>query len=69
MEDALTFDEPPAWYHSARNLLGETLLEAGRPAEAAAAFRDDLRYLRETGWSLSGLERALRAQGKAAGSR
>ena len=65
MEDALTFDEPPAWYHSARNLLGETLLEAGRPAEAAAAFRDDLRYLRETGWSLSGLERALRAQGKA----
>ncbi len=64
MEDALTFDEPPAWYHSARNLLGETLLDAGRPAEAAAAFRDDLRYLRETGWSLSGLERALRAQGK-----
>jgi tetratricopeptide (TPR) repeat protein len=64
MEDALTFDEPPAWYHSARNLLGETLLEAGRPAEAAAAFRDDLRYLRETGWSLSGLERALRAQGR-----
>jgi tetratricopeptide (TPR) repeat protein len=63
MEDALTFDEPPAWYHSARNLLGETLLDAGRPAEAAAAFRDDLRYLRETGWSLSGLERALRAQG------
>jgi tetratricopeptide (TPR) repeat protein len=64
MEDALTFDEPPPWYHSARNLLGETLLEAGRPAEAAAAFRDDLRYLPETGWSLSGLERALRAQGK-----
>jgi hypothetical protein len=40
------------------------LLEAGRPADAAAAFRDDLRYVRETGWSLSGLERALRADGK-----
>jgi tetratricopeptide (TPR) repeat protein len=64
MEDALTFDEPPPWYHPARNLLGEALLEAGRPGEAAAAFRDDLRYVRETGWSLSGLERALRAEGK-----
>jgi tetratricopeptide (TPR) repeat protein len=65
MEDALTYDEPPPWYHSARNRLGETLLLAGRPAEAAAAFRDDLRYVRETGWSLSGLERALRAAGQA----
>jgi tetratricopeptide (TPR) repeat protein len=64
MEDALTYDEPPPWYHSARNMLGEALLEAGRPADAAAAFRDDLRYVRETGWSLSGLERALRAEGK-----
>jgi tetratricopeptide (TPR) repeat protein len=64
MEDALTYDEPPPWYHSARNMLGETLLEAGRPAEAAVAFREDLRYVRETGWSLSGLERALRADGK-----
>jgi tetratricopeptide (TPR) repeat protein len=65
MEDALTYDEPPPWYHPARNMLGEALLEAGRPADAAAAFRDDLRYVRETGWSLSGLERALRADGKA----
>jgi len=64
MEDALTYDEPPPWYHSVRNRLGVTLLEAGRPAEAAAAFRDDLRHVRETGWSLSGLERALRADGK-----
>jgi tetratricopeptide (TPR) repeat protein len=64
MEDALTYDEPPPWYHPARNMLGEALLEAGRPADAAAAFRDDLRYVRETGWSLSGLERALRADGK-----
>jgi tetratricopeptide (TPR) repeat protein len=64
LEDALTYDEPPPWYHSARNMLGETLLEAGRPADAAAAFHEDLRYVRETGWSLSGLERALRADGK-----
>lgn len=64
LEDGLTYDEPPPWYHSARNLLGEALLDAGRPGEAEAAFREDLRFVRETGWSLSGLERALRAQGK-----
>jgi tetratricopeptide (TPR) repeat protein len=63
-EDALTYDEPPPWYHSARNFLGEALLEGGRAAEAEQAFRDDLRFVRETGWSLDGLERALRVQGK-----
>jgi pimeloyl-ACP methyl ester carboxylesterase/tetratricopeptide (TPR) repeat protein len=62
-EDALTYDEPPPWYHSARNFLGEALLEAGRAAEAERAFREDLRVVPETGWSLDGLERALRAQG------
>jgi tetratricopeptide (TPR) repeat protein len=64
LEDALTYDEPPPWYHSARNRLGEVLLTAGRPSDAEAAFREDLWFVRENGWSLSGLERALRAQGK-----
>lgn len=64
LEDALTYDEPPPWYHPVRNLLGEALLDAGRPAEAEAVFREDLRFVRETGWSLAGLERALMAQGK-----
>lgn len=64
LEDALTYDEPPPWYHSVRNLLGEALLDAGRAVEAEAAFREDLRFVRETGWSLAGLERALRKQGK-----
>jgi pimeloyl-ACP methyl ester carboxylesterase/tetratricopeptide (TPR) repeat protein len=63
-EDALTYDEPPPWYHSVRNVLGEALLEAGRAADAEQAFREDLRFVRETGWSLDGLERSLRAQGK-----
>jgi tetratricopeptide (TPR) repeat protein len=64
LEDALTYDEPPPWYHPVRHVLGHVLLAAGQPAQAEAAFRDDLRQLRETGWSLRGLERALRAQRK-----
>ena len=57
------------WYHSGRATGSATsLLDAGRAGEAEAAFRDDLRFVRETGWSLSGLERALRAQGKTARS-
>ena len=64
LEDALTYDEPPPWYHSVRNMLGIVLLDAGRAREAETAFVQDLGILRETGWSLSGLERALRAQGK-----
>ncbi|HYD51363.1 MAG TPA: hypothetical protein VEA99_02000, partial [Gemmatimonadaceae bacterium] len=63
-EDAFTYDEPPPWYHSTRHLLGTTLLAAGRLAEAEAAFRDDLRAYRENGWSLAGLEQALRRQGR-----
>jgi len=61
-EKLLTYDEPPPWYHSTRHLLGTALLATGRTAEAEAAFRDDLRVFRENGWSLAGLERALRAQ-------
>ena len=63
-EDALTYDEPPPWYHSTRHLLGTTLLSLGRETAAEAAFRDDLRTYRENGWSLAGLERALRQQGR-----
>ena len=65
LEDALTYDEPPPWYHSTRHQLGAALLDAGQLAAAETVFREDLRFLRDTGWSLWGLERALRAQGKA----
>ena len=64
LEEALTYDEPPPWYQPVRNLLGEVLLKAGRPQDAEAAFLEDLRFVRENGWSLSGLERALAAQGR-----
>lgn len=66
IEDSLTYDEPPAWYHSTRNLLGDALISAGRAAAAQQAFEKDLRFLRETGWSLAGLKHALELQGKTA---
>ena len=66
LEDELTYDEPPPWYQPVRQLLGDVLLAADRFGEAEAAYRDDLRWVRENGWSLAGLERALRAQGKTA---
>jgi hypothetical protein len=40
------------------------LLTAGRPAEAESVFREDLERFPENGWSLYGLAKALRAQGR-----
>ncbi|HEX8502252.1 MAG TPA: hypothetical protein VF659_16845 [Pyrinomonadaceae bacterium] len=65
-EDALAYDEPPGWYHPlSRESLGGALLLDGRPAEAEAVFREDLRRNRRNGRSLYGLSQSLRAQGKA----
>ncbi len=65
LEDALHYDEPPAWMIPARHSVGANLLRAGKPAEAEQVYRDDLKKLPENGWSLFGLAQALRAQGKA----
>jgi tetratricopeptide (TPR) repeat protein len=62
LEDALTYGEPPDWSVPVRQELGMVLLEAGRSAEAEQAFREDLKRFPDNGWSLAGLERALRAQ-------
>jgi len=62
--DALTYNEPADWYPSPRLTLGAVLLDAGRAADAEAAYRADLVHNRNSGWALTGLERALRAQGK-----
>jgi tetratricopeptide (TPR) repeat protein len=64
IEDTLPYDEPPAWHWPSRLALGEVLLEAKKPAEAEQAFRDELERNPENGWSLHGLARALKAQGK-----
>ncbi len=63
-EDGLIYTEPPDWHAPVRHWLGAVLLEAGRPAEAETAYWDDLTRNRDNGWALSGLHRALTAQGK-----
>jgi tetratricopeptide (TPR) repeat protein len=65
-EDALTYTEPSAWHIPPRQNLGAVLMELGRHAEAAAVYREDLNRLRQNGWSLLGLQQALKAQGKTA---
>ncbi len=64
IEDELPYDEPPAWHHPGRLVLGAILLDAGRHAEAEAAYRAELKRNPENGWSLKGLQQALAAQGR-----
>ena len=63
-EDLLRYSEPPDWIHPVRHALGATLLTLDRPAEAEEVYREDLARLPHNGWSLFGLGRALRQQGK-----
>lgn len=66
LEDSLVYDEPEPWSIPLRQVLGAILLESGRAAEAETAYREELRVHPENGWSLYGLERSLRAQGRGA---
>ncbi len=66
LERGLQYSEPPDWMLFPRHDLGTALLEAGRASEAEKVFRDDLKVRPETGWALTGLEQALRAQKKTA---
>jgi tetratricopeptide (TPR) repeat protein len=62
-EDALDYDEPSDEFFPVRHLLGAALLVAGKPAEAARVYRDDLVRNPANGWALYGLYQALKAQG------
>ncbi|WP_437899767.1 tetratricopeptide repeat protein [Sorangium sp. So ce124] len=64
IEDELRYFEPPDWPEPVRHTLGAVLLKAGRARDAEATYREDLRQNPQNGWSLCGLERSLRAQGK-----
>ena len=63
-QDGHWFTEPPVWYFPVRQSLGAALLSGGRPVEAEAVYRDDLKRNPNNGWSLFGLTQSLRAQGK-----
>jgi hypothetical protein len=40
------------------------LIDSGRYADAEKVYREDLAHFPENGWSLQGLSRSLRQQGK-----
>ena len=64
LEDDLPYMEPPYWTSPTRQTLGAILLDARRPTDAEAAYRDDLKKHPDNGWSLFGLLQSVRAQGK-----
>jgi hypothetical protein len=63
-EDALKYDEPPAWMIPIRHSLGAVLMKAKRFTEAEQVYREDLKRLPDNGWSLFGLAESLREQNK-----
>ena len=64
LEDKLAYNEPNDMLFPTRHLLGAELLAAGKPAEAEAVFREDLKRHPNNGWALNGLAQALGAQKK-----
>ncbi|GAB3097588.1 tetratricopeptide repeat protein [Lysobacter terrae] len=69
IEDRIPYDEPPGWHAPTRQTLGALLLEAGKPAEAEKAYREELQRNPDNGWSLYGLAQSLRAQKREAEAR
>lgn len=65
-EDGLQYDEPEPLPFAVRDWLGAALLEMGRAADAERVYRAGLEDRPHNGWSIFGLEQALRAQGKTA---
>lgn len=61
LQDTLPSREPPAWYYPVRETLGARLVLAGRPADGATVFRQDLQQNPNNPRSLFGLSQALRA--------
>ena len=63
-ENDLPYSEPANWHQPVRHVLGAILLEAGQAQKAEKAYREDLAWNRNNGWSLFGLYQSLKAQGK-----
>jgi Tfp pilus assembly protein PilF len=65
LEEALQYDEPPAWFYTVRQSLGAALLRAGNPLGAEQIFRGALVTRPRDGRLLYGLWQTLLAQGRA----
>lgn len=63
-QDALAYDEPPAWYYPIRESLGAALLRAENAPEAEMVFRECLRQNPRDPRALFGLMEALKARKK-----
>jgi tetratricopeptide (TPR) repeat protein len=70
MREAASFDqaEPAMFGAGMRLALGELLLRAGKPQEAATVFQEELAERASSGWALRGLAQAARAQGDGEGA-
>ena len=66
VEDGLRYDEPEPLNFSARHWLGDLFLELERYEDAERVFEAALEDHPRNGWSLFGLEAALRAQNRTA---
>jgi tetratricopeptide (TPR) repeat protein len=65
-EDKLGYSgEPPDYLQPIRHTLGAVYMKAGKLDRAEQAYREDLEEFPDNGWSLYGLSRVLRAQGRA----
>lgn len=64
LEDALIYNEPKDWYYPVRQILGAIYLEMKKPKDAERVYREDLAEVPQNGYSLFGLQLALRAQGR-----
>lgn len=62
-QDALPYTEPPFWHFPVRQALGSAYLRMDQPDLAQVAFEEDLVKFPNNGWSLFGLQQALKAQG------
>lgn len=64
LDDEMDYDEPEPLPFPARHWLGAALLEAKRYADAEQVYRKDLEQHPHNGWSLIGVQQALKGQGK-----
>lgn len=68
LDDAIVIDDPEPLPFPARHWLGAALLDAKRFADAERVYRADLARHPHNGWSLLGLQLALKGQGKTSGA-